>query len=145
MQQEDELYFIVFNGTNRADIQSFTATNIDFGKEYSFKLQAMNDVGVSPFSPSLTTLAAVVPSVPKQFRATDSQLGSVALQWTTPNSDGGSPLTGFVIYYKPTGTGSWSTTSLIPTSTLYYQVSGLSTNTQYSFKITAANVKGQSE
>jgi hypothetical protein len=64
MQEEDKQYSVVFNGTNRADILSFTTTNNKLGQEYSFKLQAINQVGASILSPSLTTLAAVVPTAP---------------------------------------------------------------------------------
>lgn len=65
MSEEQQTFKLVFDGTQRADILTYTVTeNIFSTKEYHFKVTALNHVGTSSFSPVLTSLAAVVPSVP---------------------------------------------------------------------------------
>jgi len=54
---------------------------------------------VSAFSPTLTSFAAVVPSSPQNFVITTSNIGSVSLEWAAPKYDGGSPLSGYYIYF----------------------------------------------
>lgn len=95
---------MVFDGTQRADILTFTVTEgIVKTREYHFKITAINFVGVSQFSDVLTCLAAVVPGVPQNVAIVTSVLGAVTLSWLAPADDGGSPLTGYYIYYKRTG------------------------------------------
>lgn len=70
----------------------------------------------------------------------------MTLSWLAPEDDGGSPITGYYIHYHLIGTANaWAMTSLISEELNLYQVTGLTANSQYSFKITAVNVKGQSE
>ena len=77
-------------------------------------MQAINFVGTSDFSAVMTSFAAVVPSVPKNFTVTDSAAGSVTLAWTEPDDDGGSELIGYFIYFKRTNTvDEWSRSELI--------------------------------
>jgi hypothetical protein len=110
MSEEEFSYKMVYDGTRRSDILKYTVTQgITKTLTYNFKVTAINFVGTSGFSSVLTSLAAVVPSVPLDFEITDSSLGGVSLTWTTPLNDGGDPLQGFYIYYRLTGTSdSWS-------------------------------------
>ena len=56
---------MVYDGQLRPDILTYIVSqNIELGLHYHFKIQALNYVGKSDFSPMLTSLAAVVPSVP---------------------------------------------------------------------------------
>lgn len=145
---EEELSFkMVFDGTQRSDILSYTVTSgITKTLNYHFKLTATNFVGTSAFSPVLTSLAAVVPSVPQDFEITGSALGSVSLAWAAPLQDGGSPLTGYYIYFRLFGSGSvWSKTDFLSEEFNSYEVIGLTPNLKYSFKIVGVNVKGESE
>lgn len=90
---------MVFDGTQRADITTFTASAVK-SREYHFKLQAINFVGVSQFSPILTCKAAVVPSTPQVFSIVESDESQVLVQWEVPAEDGGAPLTGYYVYYR---------------------------------------------
>jgi hypothetical protein len=67
------------------------------------------------------------------------------MSWLAPSDDGGAPLTGYYIYYHKTATSeSWSKTTLIAKELNSYTLTGLVDLTQYSFKVTAANQKGES-
>lgn len=71
MAQESEPYIMIFDGAQRADILTYTiAKGIKRSSRYNFKVAAINQVAVSPFSPKLTSFAAVVPSTPQNFNIT---------------------------------------------------------------------------
>lgn len=80
---------------------------------YHFKLVAINNVGQSDFSPALTSFIAVVPSAPLDFKYTESAASSISLEWKPPLHDGGATLTGFYVYFKVSGSATWSKTALI--------------------------------
>ena len=59
--------------------------------------------------------------------------------------NGGSTITDYVIEYKPTSSGSWTTVSHPPLSgTDNFTITGLTSNTDYDFRLKAVNVAGQS-
>ena len=115
MSEEEKTFQLVFDGTQRADILTYTVTSgIQRSRHYHFKVAAMNYVGISEDSPILTSLAAVVPSTPISFTIETSGEGSVTVSWLAPDQDGGSSVIGYYIYYKITGSSdSWSKTQLV--------------------------------
>jgi hypothetical protein len=77
----------------------------------------------------LTVFAAVVPSVPLDFTITGSGLSRVLLAWTAPLNDGGAALTGYYLYYRPTGTSQlWLKSELISEDTNAHTISSLDAN-----------------
>jgi len=80
MSEESKPYILIFDGSLRSDILTYTVSNgIKKSGNYHFKVTANNYVGVSQFSPVLNVFAAVVPSIALNFTITDSNLGSVSL------------------------------------------------------------------
>lgn len=74
MAEMSQAYQLVFDGSNRADIQSYTVVNgVKKTLSYHFKIVAINNVGESAFSAVLTSFIATVPSAPLGFIYTDSQ------------------------------------------------------------------------
>lgn len=63
----------------------------------------------------------------------------VTLTWSTPISDGGSPITGYTIEYSSNGGSSWSSTT---DSGSPHTVTGLSNTVGYIFRIKAENAIG---
>lgn len=146
MAEEEQSYLKVFDGKQRADITSFTvAVGIRQSLNYHFKVRALNYVGASEFSEPLTSFAAVVPSTPTEFEIVGSGLGTVSLAWKAPVEEGGAPVEGYYIYYRLKGSELiWSKSGLILPSQNQQTVVGLTENVEYSFKMTATNVKGES-
>lgn len=88
------------------------------------------------------TAGIFVPGVPVNLAVTiDDQ--SVALSWSPPVSNGGSVLTDYVIEYKLTSSGTWSTfTDGVSTNT-FGTVTNLSNDNAYDFRVSAVNIIGQ--
>ncbi len=65
MAEDAGEFKLIYDGSGRSDILSHTQQQgITKSSYYKFKVQALNAVGSSPFSPVLTTFAAVVPTTP---------------------------------------------------------------------------------
>jgi hypothetical protein len=78
-------YSLIYDGVNRADILTFTATkNIFKTQWYRFRVSAVNIIGESVLSPELTVFVAVVPSSPINFTFVSSDAGSIEAKWLEP-------------------------------------------------------------
>jgi peptidoglycan hydrolase-like protein with peptidoglycan-binding domain len=68
--------------------------------------------------------------------------GTFTMTWTAPATDGGSPITGYIVEYQATPTSPWAT---IATSTATQTViSGLVGGQYYDFRVSAVNAVGTS-
>ena len=81
------------------NVTSDDITGLTNGTAYTFTVAATNGVGTgdpSAASNSVTPEAPTVPGAPTIGRATAGN-ASASVNWTAPASDGGSPITGYVI------------------------------------------------
>lgn len=86
--------------------------------------------------------ASAVPGAPTNLVVSISDR-SVELTWSPPASNGGWPITDYVIEYKSTVGGTWFTfTDGTNTNTLA-TVNSLGNDTSYDFRVSAVNVIGQ--
>ena len=92
----------------------------------------------------MVTFAAVVPTTPLDFNITGSSSGIIDVAWQAPQYDGGSPLTGYYLYYKLTTAATFTQSALINATEFTFQLTGLTADTEYAVRITAANIKGES-
>lgn len=146
MSEEAYAFELVYDGPGRADILTYTVLDgITKRRNYRFKVRAMNDVGIGEFSPELTSLAAVAPSTPLNFAFVTSGTGTIDLRWDPPMYDGGSVLTGYFVYYRIAGADTWEKTSIISSVLNELQLGSLTANQEYTMKIVAVNVRGESE
>ena len=122
---------------------TFTVTGLTNGTAYTFRVAAINVVGTGPDSaPSapITPVATVtVPGIPTGLSGVAGDR-SVALSWTAPASDGGSPITSYRITpfiganaQTPINTGTAGTS---------YTVGSLTNGTAYTFTVAATNSVG---
>ena len=125
-------------------------TGLTDGTTYYFTVTAVNAVGEGPPSAEVSatptaTAGPTVPGAPTAPVATAGD-GSATVTWAPPDSDGGSPITGYNVYAGPT-TGSESTTPLNPAplsaTAASYLTSTLTNGTPYFFTITAVNAVGE--
>lgn len=97
------------------------------------------------FSADITATIVVAitePEAPVNLAATVGDR-SVALSWSPPSSDGGSAITDYVIEYKLTTGGVWSTFSDGVNTLTSVDVTGLSNDNSYDFRVSAVNISGQ--
>jgi titin len=126
---------------------SFTAyshTGLQVGHTYSYRVFAINSIGMSNSSNIATTTLTQVLTVPGSptLSANPSSATSVSLSWTAPANDGGSAITGYKIEYT-NGTSAYIVlVANTGNSQTGYIHSGLVTGTSYSYRVTAINSIG---
>ena len=138
--------------------QTYTAVGLTMGSTYTFKVQARNSYGLSPFSSEVSVLAAEIPASPST-PVTAISGSSVQITWTIP-SVGGSAITSLVIYIRHSDEVNFSTepidcdgqssaivlsnTCAIPISTLKQPPFDLPWGGSVFAKVVATNIYGSS-
>ena len=69
---------------------------------------------------------------------------SADLQWKAPDSDGGSPLTSYIIEMRPDSRSTWTKAGSVDGTTNNFTVPDLKVDTEYHFRVIAVNAEGQS-
>ena len=89
----------------------FTLAGLLGNTAYSLQVRAINGRGAGGWSPTVTvtTWPPVAPGMPTGLTAGVSATSAVVyLSWTVPETDGGSPITGYRIESSPDGNGPWT-------------------------------------
>ena len=86
-----------------------------------------------------------VPSAPTNLRASKVVADSVTLDWTKPRSDGGSPLTGYVIERRDTTSNYWTRVGSVDQRKTSYVLTNLRPGTEYQLQVLAENDIGVSD
>lgn len=110
---------------------SYSDPGLSNGQRYYYSVAAVNAVGEGPRTAQVPVVPATSPSEPTQLVAVPG-VKTIALSWTVPSSDGGSPILGYHILrgnapgsetqYTEVGTGSFTDSSLNDGETHYYKV-----------------------
>jgi len=120
---------------------SAVLSGLTIGRDHIFRIASVGRAGTGDFSsPSGAVRPATVPQAPLRLMAT-AGLGQAVVSWTTPVSDGGSPITQYVVQYAPRG-GRWVTATSVGGNTTSVTVSGLVSNRQYAIRVFAVNDLG---
>jgi hypothetical protein len=111
-----------------------TLLSLTNGTAYPVQVRAHNNVGYGSASNTVVVTPATVPSTPA---APSAVLGnaSATITFSTPASDGGSPITGYLITSTP---GSVT----VPCGSSPCVINGLTNGTSYTFTIHAINAVG---
>lgn len=85
------------------------------------------------------------PSKPGNVEVVDWDVDHADLTWTKPESDGGAPITGYIIEYKEKFGKEWVKGKEIDGDVTKGTIDGLKEGTQYEFRVIAVNKGGPGE
>ena len=130
----------------RFPVSSATVTGLVNGLAYTFRVAAVNAAGTGAFAVSLPSSVRPkgAPGVPNGFVASPAS-GLAELSWTPPDSDGGSPITGYrIMYARKVGAavGPWVTVNRAASLPTTVAIGGLANGATYVFRIAATNALG---
>ena len=133
----------------RAFEPQFEVANLEPGKEYKFRVSAVNAEGESvpleaeqaivaknPFDP---------PSTPGRPNVTGVDRHHVDLKWDAPSKDGGAPITGYIVEKKSADGTKWVKAIQTNGPVTEVRVPDLENGETYQFRVKAINAGGQSE
>lgn len=128
---------------------SFQCDNLIEGHDYKFRVSAINRQGQGPPCTGVDTVTAKdpysKPSKPGVPEVMDWDKDRVDLQWTEPRSDGGAPITHYVIEKKKRF-GPWEKAVEVPAKHgPKASVPDLEEGEEYQFRVVAVNKAGNSE
>lgn len=84
-----------------------------------------------------------VPSQPNGVRVMDIKKDHIDLAWRSPNTDGGSPLTGYIVEYRESSPSSpWSRANQSSIRDTNYRIEGLKEGKYYDIRVSAQNAVG---
>ncbi|KAK3083483.1 hypothetical protein FSP39_023775 [Pinctada imbricata] len=122
----------------------YTATGLTPGKEYHFRISAMNDVGSSE---PLKSDQSIVPKsrfvLSVLWTSANITEDSATLSWQPPESDGGTPITGYLVDKYDVKRSTWSKVATLDDKTLTCVVPKLIEGQKYEFRVSAINSEGQ--
>ena len=121
-----------------------TVTPLQNGTSYLFRVTAINEAGSGPTSAVSSAVMPVTnPSVPLALVAVGGDK-QAALTWTAPLSNGGLPITDYVVEYRRLPDVAWTVFDDGIRATTGATVTGLVNGANYVFRVTARNSFGPS-
>lgn len=126
----------------------YTVNNLIEGRQYEFRVVAVNEGGKGkPSKPSATMTAKerqFAPDAPDAPRVDKVTKDSVTLTWKKPFNDGGSKITGYIVQKRPKNGKDWENATKYPCSDTKFTVGNLKEGDEYEFRIIAVNDIGES-
>uniref|UniRef100_A0A4W5Q1F5 Neural cell adhesion molecule 1b n=1 Tax=Hucho hucho TaxID=62062 RepID=A0A4W5Q1F5_9TELE len=113
---------------------------------YEVKMSAINGKGEGETSPALVFKTEPVrePEPPKLEGTLQTKGNSLKVNWIKQD-DGGSPITHYLVRYKPKRQTDWKPEIRLPSGSEYVVLSGLEWNTEYDVFVVAENQQGKSQ
>jgi hypothetical protein len=116
-----------------------TISGLANGTTYTFRVAATNAIGTSAQSADSNPVTPRrLPDAPTSVSAT-AGAGQATVNWSTPASDGGSPITGYAVTRYVAGVAQGTNNVGAVTQTI---VGGLTNGTTYTFRVAAKNIAG---
>ncbi|KAL0977975.1 hypothetical protein UPYG_G00164200 [Umbra pygmaea] len=121
----------------------FKVTCIEESLLYEFRASAENLAGFGAYSNITEPAAARDPcDPPGNLTVTDITRSSVSLAWSRPENDGGAKVTGYIVERRELPDGCWLKCNFHNLLELFFDISDLTENIQYDFRVTAKNSAG---
>lgn len=124
------------------NVLSFEDSGLPDGVTYLYQVSALNAIGEGARSPEVQgTTSVQVPSSPQSLQASALD-GKVRLDWTAPETDGGTPIQTYQVY-RAIGLGQMELVAAIAPAQSYEDL-GLTNGVTYRYQVSAANSAGES-
>lgn len=136
---------ILWTKINKTLIQEtrFKTSPLEEGIEYEFRVYAENIVGIGRCSKISEGFFARDPCDPPGIpEAVHVSKNSITIQWTKPEYDGGSVITGYTVEKRDLPEGRWMKASFINVIETNFTVTGLTEGAKYDFRVIAKNAVG---
>ncbi|XP_051916314.1 titin-like [Hippocampus zosterae] len=124
---------------------SCKAAKLTPGREYIFRVSAVNKFGVGEFLESEPFIAQnpfQTPSAPSTPKASATTEDSVMMTWERPESDGGSEIDGYILEKRDKEGVRWTKCNKRRLNDLRYRCTGLTEGRYYQFRVSAENTAG---
>jgi len=121
-------------------VNGYANTGLTNGTTYWYQVSAVSAAGEGARSVEKSAKPVTVPGVPRFFTAAKDSLLGINLHWQAPTSDGGSPITGYLVY-RGTASGAESLYKTLGVVTAYHDT-GTTHNVRYYYKLVAVNAAG---
>lgn len=121
---------------------TYVVTGLTNGTSYKFRVAANNAAGNGSYSTaSSATTPFTTSNAPTGLTTTNGD-AQIALSWTAPASNGGDPISDYVVQYSSNSGSSWTTFSDSVSTSTSLTVTGLTNGTAYVFRVAAVNAAG---
>ena len=114
---------------------------LEAGTLYRYRVSAVNAVGRGPPSDFAEARTHGPPGPPLDLVAEAVSEEQINLRWSPPDTDGGRPVTGYVIEFSSDGGGTWDVLSRLADERTYGH-RGLRSGTVYRYRVSAVNEIG---
>jgi Fibronectin type III domain len=84
------------------------------------------------------------PSAPRNLRIKDYWTDYITVLWDGPQSDGGSPLTGYIIEKRDVSRPTWVKAGTVDADCTEFKATNLFEGVEYTFRVYAVNIVGPS-
>ena len=114
---------------------------------HEFRVAAVNSVGQSPWSTTVTATPrppVLAPSAPRNLQVQTPSGGGAVIYWSAPASNGGGTITDYVVQYRLASSSTWITFADGVSTRLSARTTGLSVGQTYVFRVAAVSSVGQS-
>uniref|UniRef100_A0A3Q2EDH7 Myomesin-2-like n=1 Tax=Cyprinodon variegatus TaxID=28743 RepID=A0A3Q2EDH7_CYPVA len=124
----------------------FVVSGLKTGETYVFRVQAINELGLSDESqesaPLTVRAALTTPSAPYDVALLNCDGRSMVLNWKKPLHSGGAKIKEYYVDKRRSGTSIWREVHIPPVTERVYKVEGLTEGAVYQFHVYAANLAG---
>ena len=125
--------------------RSTTLSGLAGGVEHVIRVRAINQYGTGPEATvRVTPIPLVVPSAPRSLYV-NVNYNAASLYWSTPSTNGGTSITGYVAQYSTDSGTTWNRAAAISASVRSFTFTGLTGGISHMFRVSALNAIGESQ